>query len=337
MSGVFLTGATGFVGKAVLEGLALEPEQRPIRALARTRTNGDLVAALGAEPVMGDMLEPATLRTGMEGCDVVFHLAGLNAMCLRDPAPLFEVNVTGSRNVVEAAAAAGVRRLVYTSSAASLGEEKGSTGSERSAHRGWFLSNYERSKYEAERGVFEAGERLGVEVVTLNPSSVQGPGRTTGSARLLIDYLNGRLRAAVDTRFSILDIGDCAEGHLLAERHGSPGERYVLSGATLTVREALSLLADITGLHRRVMFIPGAAALALGTVAERLAQVRRADAPMCKEMVRTLLHGHAYDGSKAVAELGVQYTPVRQTLRRTVEWYVDLGFVRRPLPTYPPG
>ena len=154
---------------------------------------------------------------------------------------MFDVNVRGSENVVRAAAQAEVTRVVYTSSAATLGERKGTVGSEESPHRGRFLSDYERSKFEAEQAVFTTADETGLDVVSVNPASVQGPGRATGSARLLLDYLNGRLKAVVDSRLSLVDIADCTEGHLLAGERGTPGERYVLSGATLSVRDGQDL------------------------------------------------------------------------------------------------
>ena len=326
---IFVTGGTGFVGRALVERLLAEG--RPVRALARSDAAAQVLAALGAEPVRGDVLDRATLDPALVGCQVAYHVAGANAFCLPDPTSLYEVNVTGSRNVVLAAAGAGVRRLVYTSSAATLGEGHGVVGSEESAHRGWFLSDYERSKFEAEQAVLEAARETELEVVCVNPASVQGPGRTGGTARLLIGYLNGKQKAAVDTRLSLVDIADCTEGHLLAEARGQPGQRYVLCGASLTVREALDVLGRLTGLEEQPRFLPGRLALTLSAGIEAVARTRRRKPSICREMVRTLLHGHVYDGSKATRELGLVYTPIEETLRRTVAWYVEQGLVTRPL------
>jgi dihydroflavonol-4-reductase len=328
----FITGGTGFLGRAIIEQLVAA--DRPVRALARSDAAAEALAALGAEPVPGDVLDRASLEAGVAGCEVAYHVAGANAFCLPDPSPLYEVNVTGSHNVVLAAAAAGVRRLVYTSSAAALGEERGAVGSEESVHRGWFLSDYERSKYEAERALLDAAGETGLEVVCVNPSSVQGPGRTGGTARLLLGYLNGRLRSAVDTRLSVVDIADCTRGHLLAEERGAPGERYVLCGASLTVREGLELLGRVTGLDEQPRFLPPRLALLLASGVETVGRVRRRKPSVCREMVRTLLHGHTYNGSKAARELELVYTPLDETLHRTVAWYVEEGLVRRPLPAF---
>jgi dihydroflavonol-4-reductase len=265
--------------------------------------------------------------TAMRGCELVYHAAGYNAFCLRDATPMFEVNVRGSENVVRAAARAGVARVVYTSSAASLGERKGTVGSEESPHRGSFLSAYERSKFEAERAVLAAAEETGADVVCVNPASVQGPGRATGSTRLLLDYLNGRLKAVVDSTLSLVDVDDCTTGHLLAAARGKPAERYVLSGATLTVREGLDLLSRISGIDQPMRTVPPCLALAVGAVGEAVGWVRRDPPRICRELARTLTHGHAYDGTKATRELGLVYTPIEETFRRTIAWWQEQGLL----------
>jgi dihydroflavonol-4-reductase len=322
-----VTGGTGFLGRAIVERLVGNGE--PVRALARSEASARALAELGAEPVRGDVLDLDALTSAMRGCDLVYHAAGANAFCVRDPSPMFEVNVEGSRTVVSAAARAGVRRVVYTSSAATLGEASGTIGAEESPHRGWFLSNYERSKFEAEQAAFAVARETGVELVCLNPASVQGPGRATGSARLLLDYVNGRLKAVVDSKLSLVDIADCTQGHLLAGSRGKPGERYVLSGATLTVREGLALVARIAGIERPLRTLPPSVAMAVATAAEALAWIRRDTPRICRELARTLVHGHAYDGSKAAHALGLRYTPIEETLRRTIDWWVEQRLVHR--------
>ncbi|HYZ20104.1 MAG TPA: SDR family NAD(P)-dependent oxidoreductase [Gaiellaceae bacterium] len=326
---VLVTGGTGFLGGAIVE--RLQAQGRPVRALTRSDHGAHALRALGAEPVRGDVLDRAGLADAMHGCAVVYHAAGMNALCLRDTSPLFEVNVRGSLNVVHAAAEAGVRRVVYTSSAATLGEARGTRGSEVSPHRGSFLSSYERSKFEAERAVLDAANERELEVVAVNPASVQGPGRATGTARLLLDYLNGELKSVVDATISLVDIADCTEGHLLAEARGEPGERYVLSGATITVREGVRLLERLTGVEGKVRSLPPALAMAAAAAVETGARLRRKNPRVCRDLVRTALHGHAYDGSRAARELGLRYTAVEDTVRRTIDWFVERGLVRTPV------
>ena len=320
---VFVTGGTGIVGRALLRRLVADG--RSVRALARTPASATAIGTLGAEAVRGELMDPGSLTEAMRGCSTVFHVAGVNAMCLRDPSVMVRTNVEGSANAVRAAADAGVGRIVYTSSSSAIGESRHTVGREDSPHRGSYLSEYERSKHLAERRVFELARSLGVEVVSVNPSSVQGPGRATGSARLLLEVVNGRLPVLVDTTISLVDIQDCARGHVLAESRGTPGERYLLSGASLTTREAVDLLDRIWGLARTVRFAPGWVATAGGAIAGGAAKALRRDGTLCPEAVRTLLHGHRYDGSKATRELGLRYTPVETTLRRTLEWCEERG------------
>lgn len=326
MTPVFLTGATGYVGGALLTELVASG--RSVRALVRNPTGAELVRKAGAVPALADLLDVEGLRREMEGADVVFHAAGVNAFCLPDPSRMRRVNIEGSMAVMQAAALAGVSRVIYTSSAATIGEEAGTVGREDVPHRGTFLSEYERSKYEAEQAVLAAASASGVEAVSVNPASVQGPGRLRGTGKLVLAFLNGKLRTVVDGRFSLVDVQDCTRGHLLAELQGKPGERYLLSGATLTIQEAMELLGSLTGRTQRPRLVPGwmASGVALGVGGGwRLARRR---APVCPEMVRTIRHGHAYDGSKASRELGLIYTPIEVTLRRAIDWYREHGYLK---------
>jgi dihydroflavonol-4-reductase len=322
---VLVTGGTGVVGRPLVERLVADG--RDVRALARTQAASDALLALGAKPVRGDVLDPASVQAAVRGCATVFHVAGMNAICRRDPQPMYRTNVEGSENVVRAAVLEDVDRVVYTSSASAIGEERGTIGSEDSPHRGRYLSHYERSKHTAERRVLALAGDIGVDLVCVNPSSVQGPGRSTGSTRLLVDLVKGRLPFLVETTISLVDMRDCTEGHVLAESRGIALERYVVSGATVTAREAVELLRRLWGRPKRVWWIPPSAAITGGTAAELAGTILRRDVPLCREAVRTLLHGHRYDGSKAERELGLRYTPLEETLERTLSWLAERGLV----------
>lgn len=291
--------------------------------MSRTVVSDEAAKAAGAEPVRGDILDRASLPGLLAGVEVVFHVAGVNEMCSRDPSAMVRANVEGSVNMIDAAIHAGVRRVVYTSSAAALGERQGTVGTEASPHRGWYLSEYERSKHLAERAVMA---RQGVEIVTVNPSSVQGPGRTTGTGKIVLDVVRGRLPLLVDTSLSIVDIDDCARGHLAAAAGGTPGTRYVLNSFSISMPEAVGLLDELVEL-RRVRYLPRAAVTAAGWVGEVYGRWAGKPAPLCRELTRTLLHGHRYDGSRAVRELGLQYTRPEALLGRLVDWYRDEGLV----------
>jgi dihydroflavonol-4-reductase len=326
VSRVFVTGGSGVVGGALVEGLVARGDE--VVALARSDTAAAALQARGATVARGDALDEEALVRGLDGCELLFHVAGVNALCVEDPAPMLHTNVDGAAIAVRAAARAGVPRVVYTSSAATIGEPPGTIGREDTPHRGWYLSVYERSKTFGEQGALQAGRETGVEVVSVNPSSVQGPGRASGTGKFLLAFLDGRLKLFVDTQVSLVDIADCVEGHLLAAERGVAGERYLLNGMTLSIAEALQLAAEVAGVERSPRLVPRRAAVAAAAVVEGGFRLARRHPPVCREMVRTLLHGHRYDGSRAERELGLRYTDPRETIRRTVEWARSSGLLR---------
>jgi dihydroflavonol-4-reductase len=323
----FVTGGSGVIGTALVRRLVARGDE--VVALARSDEAAATLRGLGAQPARGDLLDESALVAGMAGCALAFNVAGVNLLCPPDRGPLFAANVEGARLAVRAAARAGVRRLVHTSSAATLGEAPGTVGSETSPHRGWYLSAYEQSKTEGERAALREARDRGVDLVCVNPSSVQGPGRAGGTARILLAVIDGRLRLFIDTRISLVDIDDAIEGHLLAAEHGVRGQRYVLNGFTVTSAQAFDLLERVAGLPGRPRIVPPAAAKAAGALAEGAFRLARRRPPLCREMVRTILHGHAYDGSRAVRELGMTYTAAEETLRRTVAWARETGLLHR--------
>jgi dihydroflavonol-4-reductase len=327
---VFVTGASGYIGGALTSRLLERGDQ--VVGLARSEAAAEKVAARGAEVARGDLLDEESLAAGMVGCEMAYHVAGVNSHCPADPDMMLRVNVGGAAAAVRAAARAGIGRMVYTSSAAALGEPPGTVGTEDCTHRGSYLSVYDRSKHEGEQAVFAAAAQTGVEVVAVNPSSVQGPPRTGGNGAIIIAYLNGRLPVFVDTQVSVVDIQDCVEGHLLAAERGESGRRYVLNGATLHSLEALEMVSELSGVRDRVRMIPPPVARVAAAIAETAYHLRGKTPSVCRARVRTILHGHRYDGSRATRELGLEYTPVADTFARTIEWAVAEGLVTRPLP-----
>jgi dihydroflavonol-4-reductase len=326
VSRVFVTGGSGVVGRALVERLIGGGDE--VVALARSTESAQVLESIGATVARGELFDENALGEAMAGCAVVYNVAGINSLCVEDPGPMMRANVEGPPIVVRAAAHAGVARLVHTSSAATLGEPPGTIGREDCRHRGWYLSTYERSKTEGERAVFEAGRQTGVEVVCVNPSSVQGPGRSGGTARFLLAFIDGRLKVFVPTTVSLVDIADCAEGHVLAAQRGVAGERYLLNGIALPIADALALAGEVAGVDRKPRMLPRPVATAGAWAVEHGFRVARRKPPICREMVRTLLHGHRYDGSRAERELGLTYTEPRETLRRTVDWARAEGLLR---------
>jgi dihydroflavonol-4-reductase len=331
MTRTLVTGGTGFVGGLVLSRLV--GDGREVRALVRRAADRERLPTPEVELALGDLEDEELLVRAAEGCEVIYHVAGMNQLCLPDPAPLYQVNVEGTRRLLQAAQRAGVRRVVYTSSAATLGGDGRSPVGEASPPPKTFTSHYARSKFEAERVAMEFGE---IEVVTVNPSSVQGPGRLTGTARVFLDYLNGRLRFDLPSRFGICYTVDCVNGHLLAESKGRAGERYVLNTATLTNSEAIDLIAVISGLTARPRTVPLPLAMGAAACLEWVAHSRGRRPLLCREAVRTVGHPHVYDGSRAERELGLRYTPLREAMEATVRWYRQEGLVTRRLPRLEP-
>jgi dihydroflavonol-4-reductase len=319
-----VTGGSGFLGGALLRRLI--DDGRSVRALVRSERAAETVRRIGADPVHGDVNDPESVRRAVDGCRTVFHVAGVNEMCLRDVRTMHRINVEGSQIVVRAAAAAGVQRLVYTSSATAVGEPPGVTATEDTRFSGIDLSAYAESKRRGEEIVFAEAAAAGLPVVAVNPASVQGPGRTGGTARILLAYLRGRLRFAVDTIISLVFIDDCTEAHLRAEALGIPGERYLVSGVTLTVEEALDTLRAVTGVDHEVRFLPLWTVSLLAPIVAAGSRLIGRPPPLCGEMVRVMRHGASYDGSR-IRELGLVYTPLEEWLARTVEWYRAEGLV----------
>ena len=324
-SDTFVTGGSGLLGGHLIAQLVNDGYS--VRALARSEKSAKAVQDRGAQVVQGDLFDTDALSEGMWGADIVFHVAGINETCSRDPRSMDRVNIDGTAAVIAAASASGVRRVVYTSSAAAIGEERGMIGTEHTVHSGDHVSSYARSKHLAETKAFDTADRLGVDLVAVNPSSVQGPGRATGSAELLLRSLNAKRPLLVDTTLSIVDIEDCTAGHIGAANHGRAGERYILSGATLRVADAVDLLSAAVGRTINPRWISEELVRSLGMVGARVAAVVRPSLGICPELITTLLHGHRFDGSRAARELQFSYTSASDTINRTVNWFKEQGLI----------
>ena len=300
-----------------------------VDALVRSAEAAQTVTALGAKAVRGELLDTVGLASSMDGVATVFHVAGVNDTCPRDPGPMDRVNIEGTRSVVAAAGKAGVGRVVYTSSAAVIGESVGTIGTEDTVHSGVFLSPYARSKYLAEIAAFDEADARGVDLVAVNPSSVQGPGRATGSAEILIRILNAKHPILVDTNISVVDIEDCTMGHIAAASLGEPGSRYLLSARAITVADAVSVAAETLGRPITPRWIPAGIVRSAGVPLTWLANRAKPDAGICPALLRTLLHGHRFDATRAVDDLRVTFRPPTETLERTAKWLATNGFVIR--------
>lgn len=292
-------------------------------ALVRSDAGALTIHAAGGSPVFGDVTEPAGLPDAVAGADVVFHVAGINEGCPKDTAQMDDVNINGAVNVVEAAAQAGVGRVVLTSSVTAIGEGSGTVGDEKTEHSGTYPSAYARSKHLGEVAALHTAMRLGIDLVVVNPASVQGPGRSSGSAEIILRALRTRRPWLVDVNVSIIDIADSSRGHILAAEHGVAGERYILSGATLSVSEAVTIIAPMLERQIRPRWIPRTVVRSIGIPLSRVV----GGSKVCPDLVRSLLHGHSYDNTKSIVDLGMTYTPIEETFASMIDWFRTEGLI----------
>ena len=320
---IAITGGSGLVGGHLLSAL-VERGSR-VRAVVRSDEAAAAVASSGAEPVIADLYDHDSFRDAVWGVPLLYHVAGVNETCSKNPGEMDRVNIDGTRAVVGAAADAGVGRIGYTSSAAAIGEAAGMVGTEATRHTGTHLSRYARSKHLAEVAAFEASAEHGIDLVAVSPSSVQGPGRSGGSAKILLYALRAKRPYLVDVKVSLVDIEDCTAGHIRAAEYGRAGERYLLSGSTSSVSDLVAMAGSAGGVEVNPRWLSEGVVRSLGGVGARLAGMFASD--ICPELVNALLHGHRFDGSKAMRDLGLEYTPIESTIERTVAWFEAEGLI----------
>jgi len=325
----FLTGATGFLGSHVARQLVARGAE--LRLLVRPTSRLDNIADLAAEHVVGDLREPESLRKGMSGCEFVFHVAADYRLWARNGNELHQSNVEGTRNILQAARDSGVRRVVYTSSVATMGfSSDGRLADENSpVSLADMIGDYKRSKFMAEQLVIEAG-RGGQDVVMVNPTTPVGERdiKPTPSGQIIVDFLRRKFPAYVDTGLNLVDAVDCAEGHLLAMEKARPGERYILGGENLTLKQILDKLGSITGLPSPSIRLPYAVALATGVVDTVFTgKLMRREPRVTIDAVRMGRKKMFITSAKAERELGWRSRPVDEALRRAVEWFKGNGYV----------
>jgi dihydroflavonol-4-reductase len=325
----FVTGATGFLGSHVARALA--EQGADLRLLVRPNSNTKNIDDLKADRVIGDLREPASLEKGIAGSDVVFHVAADYRLWVRDPEEMYRANVEGTRAILEAARKNKVRRVVYTSSVATMGFTKdGQPADENSpVSLDKMIGPYKRSKFMAERVVLEAA-RAGQDLVTVNPTTPVGERdiKPTPTGRIVVDFLKRKFPAYVDTGLNLVDARECALGHIAALEKGISGERYILGGENLTLKQILDRLAAITGLPSPKIRVPYVLALATGVVDEVFTgRIRGREPRATIDAVRMGRKKMFASSAKAERELGWKCTPVGNALRRAVEWFRRNGYV----------
>ncbi len=325
---VFLTGATGFLGSHVARVLAENGAQ--LRLLVRLSSDLRNIADLNAERVVGDLREPASFEKALDGSDALFHVAADYRLWVRDPDQMHRSNVEGTRGLLEAARKYGVRRVVYTSSVATMGfTSNGSLADEDSpVSLDDMIGPYKRSKFMAEQVAFEAA-REGVDVVVVNPTTPVGERdiKPTPTGRIVVDFLKRKFPAYVDTGLNLVDAMECARGHVQALEKGKRGERYILGGENLTLKEILDRLAAITGLKSPTVKLPYVFALATGAIDETITgRILGREPRATIDAVRMGRKMMFVSSAKAERELGWRIVPVDGALRRAVEWFRSNGY-----------
>jgi dihydroflavonol-4-reductase len=327
----FVTGATGFVGSHVAQVLA--EQGADLRLLVRASSDLRNVQGLKADRVIGDLRDPTSIEKAMAGCDVVFHVAADYRLWVRDPEQMYRANVEGTRAVLEAARKNHVRRMLYTSSVATMGfTSNGRPADEDSpVSLDNMIGHYKRSKFMAEEVALAAG-RGGMDVVVVNPSTPVGERdiRPTPTGRIVVDFLKKKFPAYVDTGLNLVDVRECARGHIAALEKGRSGERYILGGENLTLKQILDKLAAITGLPSPKIRVPYVLALATGIVDEVVTgRIRGREPRATIDAVRMGRKKMFVSCTKAERELGWKTVPVDDALRRAAEWFQANGYAVR--------
>lgn len=325
---VFVTGATGFLGSHVAE--QLETMGAKVRVLVRKTSRTENIDILKAERVVGDLRDAESLKKGMAGCEFVFHVAADYRLWAPDPKDMYAANVAGTMLIVRAAKESGVRRVVYTSSVATMGFGYNGNVVDESTpvDRSMMIGHYKKSKFEAEQWVMQAAKQ-GADVVIVNPSTPVGERdiKPTPTGQIVVDFLKKKFPAYVDTGLNLVDVRECALGHIAAMQRGRSGERYILGGENLTFKQILDKLAAITGLPSPNIKLPYAVALATGVVDTVFTgHLLRKEPRVTIDAVRMGRKKMYVSSAKAEAELGYKSGPADNALRRAAEWFRSHGY-----------
>ena len=326
---VFVTGATGFIGASLARELLRDGYE--VRALARPKSDRRNLQGLDLEVCEGDLLDRDSLEKGLKGCEILFHAAADYRLWTRNPDVMYEINVGGTRNILEAALNHGLSRIVYTSSVGALGNPgDGQPGDEViPVTLADMVGHYKKSKFLAEREA-ESFLKRGLPLVIVNPSTPVGELdiKPTPTGRIIVDFLNRRMPAYLDTGLNIIDVEDCARGHILAAKLGRIGEKYILGNENLTLRRIFDMLEEITGLAAPRVRLPYTPILIAAYVNEAISRCTGKEPLIPLAGVQMAKKFMYFDPTKAVRELGLPQSPVAESLAKAVAWFRDNGYVK---------
>ena len=322
-----VTGAAGFLGSHVARQLLARKES--VRVLLRPTSQNRAIADLPLEYATGDLRDPASLDRAMNGVRRVFHVAADYRLWARRPKEIYESNVTGTKNVLEAAKRAGVEQFIYTSTVATVAVDRPQLPNEATESQlGEMVGQYKRSKWLAEKEALNAA-KSGLPLIVVMPTTPVGPWdwKPTPTGKIILDFLNGKMPGYVETGLNFVGVEDCAAGHLLAAEKGKIGERYLLGAENLTLKQVLDELEKITGLPAPRLKIPHGLALGAAYVETAFSRLVGREPQIPVEGVKIARHLMFVDCSRAQRELGFRPGPVAAALERAVRWYEANGYV----------
>lgn len=323
-----VTGATGFVGAALARTLLAAGWQ--VRVLVRAGSDRRNLRNLTVEPVVGDMTDAASLERAVGQCEAVFHAAADYRLWVPHPEDMYRVNVEGTRRLLEVAHRAGVQRIVYTSSVAAIGlPADGSPGTEATpVSLADMVGHYKRSKFLAERVALEAAER-GVPVVIVNPAAPVGPRdiKPTPTGQIVLDAALGRTPAYIDTGLNVVHVDDVAMGHVLAFHHGRAGERYILGGQNLPLREILVAVTRLAGRRPPLLRLPYGLVLPIAYLAQGWAKTTGGTTRLTVDSIRMARKYMYFSSEKAVRELGYRSRPAMLAFEDALRWFREEGYL----------
>jgi dihydroflavonol-4-reductase len=327
---VLITGATGFVGGAVLR--AAVRAGHDVRVLIRPEADRYNLRDLPVEIYHGDVRDRDIVNRATAGCQQVYHVAALYKLWVRRKAEMYTCNVTGTENILAAAREQNVEKVIYTSSVATLGIPKdGTPGTETTpVTLSDMVGHYKRSKFLAEQIALRYAQE-GLPVVIVNPSTPVGAAdlKPTPTGKMIVDFLNGKMRGFVDTGLNLIDVDDVAAGHLLAAQKGRVGEKYILGNANLTLQQILTILSELTNIPAPRHRVPYAVALSVAYADAVLARLLPWREPFVPPVgVKLSKKKMFFDATKAVRDLGLPQTPMREALRKAVVWLAEHGYVK---------
>jgi len=326
----FVTGATGFIGASIVRELLRDGVA--VRALVRPGSDLRNLEGLPVEILPGDLLDRSSLKSGCSGCNWIFHAAADYRLWTRTPQAMYRTNVDGTRNLLEAALTSGAERVVYTSSVGTLGNPgDGTPGNEQTpVSLSDMVGDYKKSKFLAEREAEKFVDR-GLPLIIVNPSTPVGPQdiKPTPTGKIIVDFINGKMPAYLDTGLNLIAVEDCARGHILAAQKGQVGARYILGNRNLTLRDIFVMLERITGRPAPKVRLPYWPLLLAAYANAGIARITGHEPliPLAGvQMARKFMY---FDASRAVHELGLPQPPVETALERAVDWFMANGYLKK--------